>query len=154
MTPTALSSSRWGRLMLNTVTWKWDHFTVLTCTEPMVTYGPMIHTSSNAMIHDYSIRPNHFDIVTYERFAWLIITGSRLQSIITAHNRWLSKTRSISSWTTSVFFSTVTHLLVIWESLTSSAYCLKKIGSKIASSSDECQNSAATCSKKTVLKLL
>jgi hypothetical protein len=48
---------------------------------------------------------------------WLIITGfgfddwiywhwcnnyTRLQSLITAHNRWLPKARSISSWTTSV----------------------------------------------------
>jgi hypothetical protein len=44
-----------------------------------------------------------------------------LQSIITAHNRWLSKTRSIPSWTTSVFSSTVTDLVPIYESVTSSA---------------------------------
>jgi hypothetical protein len=56
---------------------------------------------------------------------WLIITGCwigwldllalyynylQLQSLVTAYNRWLSKTRSIPSWTTSVFSSTATDL--------------------------------------------
>jgi hypothetical protein len=36
---------------------------------------------------------------------------SQLKSLITAHNRWLTKTRSIPSWTKSVFSSTVTDLL-------------------------------------------
>jgi hypothetical protein len=35
-------------------------------------------------------------------------TSLQLQSIITAHNRWLLTTRSIPYWTTSVFSSTVT----------------------------------------------
>jgi hypothetical protein len=35
-------------------------------------------------------------------------TSLQLQSIITAHNQWLSTTRSIPCWTTSVFSSTVT----------------------------------------------
>jgi hypothetical protein len=55
------------------------------------------------------------------RFPWLIMTGfglhdwiywhcyyNQLQSLITAHNQWLSKTRSIPYWTTSVFSSTTT----------------------------------------------
>jgi hypothetical protein len=33
----------------------------------------------------------------------------QLQSVTTAHNQWLSKTRSIPYWTTSVFSSTVTN---------------------------------------------
>jgi hypothetical protein len=48
---------------------------------------------------------------------WRIITGSELdyncsylQSLITAPNQWLCKTRSIPSWTTSVFSSTVADL--------------------------------------------
>jgi hypothetical protein len=44
----------------------------------------------------------------------------QLQSIITAHNRWLPKTRSIPYWTT-VFSSTVTDLILIYKSVTSSA---------------------------------
>jgi hypothetical protein len=44
-----------------------------------------------------------------------------LQSLIKAHNRWLPQTRSIPSWTTSVFSSTVTDLVLIYESVTSSA---------------------------------
>jgi hypothetical protein len=67
---------------------------------------------------------------------WLIITGfglddwmywhfycnySYLQSIITAQNRWLPKTRSTPSWTTSVFSSTVNDLVLIYGSVTSSA---------------------------------
>jgi hypothetical protein len=45
----------------------------------------------------------------------------QLQPIITAHNQWLSKTRSIPYRTTSVFSSTVTDLVPIYESVTSSA---------------------------------
>jgi hypothetical protein len=48
-------------------------------------------------------------------------TPLRLQSITTAHTQWLSKTRSIPHWTTSVFSSTVTDLVLIYESVTSSA---------------------------------
>jgi hypothetical protein len=44
---------------------------------------------------------------------------SELQSIITVHNQWLSKTRRIPYWTTSVFSSTVTDLGPIYESVTS-----------------------------------
>jgi hypothetical protein len=36
-------------------------------------------------------------------------------------NQWLSKTRSIPCWTTNVFSSTVTDLVLIYESVTSSA---------------------------------
>jgi hypothetical protein len=69
-------------------------------------------------------------IVTCKGFAWLITMGSgldllalllQLQSIITAHNQWLCKTRSIPYRTTSVFSSTVTDLVLIYESVTSSA---------------------------------
>jgi hypothetical protein len=38
-----------------------------------------------------------------------IDTSLQLQSILTAHNQWLSKTRSIPYWTTSVFSSAVTN---------------------------------------------
>jgi hypothetical protein len=38
---------------------------------------------------------------------------------MTAHNQWLSNTRSIPYWTTSVFSSAVTDLVLIYESLTS-----------------------------------
>jgi hypothetical protein len=74
-----------------------------------------------------------FDTVTYPGFAWLIITGSgfgwldvlalllQFQSILTSHNQWLSETCSIPYWTTSVFPSTVTDLVLIYESVTSSA---------------------------------
>jgi hypothetical protein len=48
-------------------------------------------------------------------------TSLQLQPIITAHNQWLFKTRSIPYWTTSVFSSTVTDLVLIYESVTSSA---------------------------------
>jgi hypothetical protein len=41
--------------------------------------------------------------------------------IITPHNQWLSMTRSIPYWTTSAFPSTVTDLVLIYESVTSSA---------------------------------
>jgi hypothetical protein len=45
----------------------------------------------------------------------------QLQLIITAHNQWLSETRSIPYWTTSVFSSTVTDLVLIYESVTSAS---------------------------------
>jgi hypothetical protein len=45
----------------------------------------------------------------------------QLQSSITAHNQWLPKTRSIPYWTTSFFSSVVTDLVLIYESVTSSA---------------------------------
>jgi hypothetical protein len=45
----------------------------------------------------------------------------QLKSIITAHNQLLSETRSITYLTTSVFSSTVTDLVLIYESITSSA---------------------------------
>jgi hypothetical protein len=49
-------------------------------------------------------------------------TGTSIQSqpTITAHNPWLPKTRSIPNWTTSVFSSTVTDLVLINKSATSS----------------------------------
>jgi hypothetical protein len=61
-----------------------------------------------------------YNIVTYSGFrdecsgfwtGWLdlLVLLLELQLIITAHNRWLSKTRSIPYWTTSVFSSTVTN---------------------------------------------
>jgi hypothetical protein len=53
---------------------------------------------------------------------WLDLLALLLQSLvikssITAHNQWLPKTRSIPYWTTSVFSSTVTDLVLIYESL-------------------------------------
>jgi hypothetical protein len=58
----------------------------------------------------------------------IIITGSGLDdwiyrhfftiSIMTAHNRPLPKTLSIPYWTTSDFSSTVTDLVLIYESVT------------------------------------
>jgi hypothetical protein len=48
-------------------------------------------------------------------------TSLQLQSIITAQNQWLPKTHSIPYWTTSVFSSTVTDFVLIYESVTSSA---------------------------------
>jgi hypothetical protein len=48
----------------------------------------------------------------------------QLQPIITVHNQWLSETRSIPYWTTSVFSSTVTDLVLIYESVTPSASVL------------------------------
>jgi hypothetical protein len=50
-----------------------------------------------------------------------IDTSVQLQSIITAHSQWLPKTRSIAYWTTNVFSSTVTDLVLIYESVTYSA---------------------------------
>jgi hypothetical protein len=47
-------------------------------------------------------------------------TSSHLHSITTAHNQWLSRTRSIPHWTTSVFSSAVTDLVLIYELVTSS----------------------------------
>jgi hypothetical protein len=48
-------------------------------------------------------------------------TSLLLQSIITAHDQWLSGTRSIPYWTRSVFSYTLTDLVLIYESVTSSA---------------------------------
>jgi hypothetical protein len=42
------------------------------------------------------------------RIGWLDFLALLLQSLITAHNQWLPKTHSISSWTMSIFSSTVT----------------------------------------------
>jgi hypothetical protein len=51
----------------------------------------------------------------------LLPPSLELQSIITAHNQWLSETRCIPFWTKSVFCSPVTDLVLIYESVTSSA---------------------------------
>jgi hypothetical protein len=71
------------------------------------------------------------------RVPWLIITGSgfgwldllalllQLHSVVTAHNQWQSKTRSSPYWTMSVFSSAVTDLVLIYESVTSSATVLR-----------------------------
>jgi hypothetical protein len=61
------------------------------------------------------------NIGTYKGF-WIgcIGTSLQLQSIITAHNQWLSKTRSVPCWTTNVFSSTVIDLVLIYKSVTSS----------------------------------
>jgi hypothetical protein len=42
----------------------------------------------------------------------------QLQPITAAHNQWLPRTRSVPYWTTSVFTSTVTDLVLIYESVT------------------------------------
>jgi hypothetical protein len=54
---------------------------------------------------------------------WLDLLRPSLQSqsIMTAHNQWLSKTRAIPYCTTSVFSSAVTDLVLIYESVTCSA---------------------------------
>jgi hypothetical protein len=51
------------------------------------------------------------------------LTGTflQLQPIITVYNQWLPKTHSIPYWTTSVLSSTVTDLVLIYESVTSLA---------------------------------
>jgi hypothetical protein len=49
---------------------------------------------------------------------WLDLLALQLQLITTAHNQWLPKTRSIPCWTSSVFSSTVTDLVRIYESVT------------------------------------
>jgi hypothetical protein len=56
---------------------------------------------------------------------WIYCTSLQLQPIITAHNQWLSKTRSIPSWTTRGFCSTVTDLVLIYESATSSTFIVR-----------------------------
>jgi hypothetical protein len=45
-------------------------------------------------------------------------TSLLLQSIITVHNQWQPKTCSIPYWTTRVFSSAVTDLVLIYESVT------------------------------------
>jgi hypothetical protein len=51
---------------------------------------------------------------------WLDLLPPSLQ-LQTAHNQWLSKTRSIPYWTTSVCSSAVTDFVLIYESVTCSA---------------------------------
>jgi hypothetical protein len=50
-----------------------------------------------------------------------LLLKSLLITITTAHNWWLPKTRSIPSWTTSIFSSIVRDLVLIYKSVTSSA---------------------------------
>jgi hypothetical protein len=50
-----------------------------------------------------------------------ISTSLQLQSSIRAHSQWMTKTRSIPYWTTSLCSSSVTDLVLIYESVTSSA---------------------------------
>jgi hypothetical protein len=54
-----------------------------------------------------------------------IFLSFTVQPIITAHSQWLPKIRSIPYWTTSVFSSAVTDLVLIYESLTSSTNGLR-----------------------------
>jgi hypothetical protein len=57
------------------------------------------------------------NILSRARVPWLLL---QFRSIIKTHNRWLPKTRSIPYWTTKAFSSTVTGLVLIYESVTSS----------------------------------
>jgi hypothetical protein len=54
-----------------------------------------------------------------------IDTYLQLQSIMTARNQWLTKTRSIPCWTTSVFSSYCDYLVLIYGSVTSSAFVVR-----------------------------
>jgi hypothetical protein len=90
----------------------------------------VLNTNTYYISSLFEARDSSLYPATYEGFSWLIIVGSwldllppslQLQSITTAHNQWLSKTRSVPYWTTSVFASTVNELVPIYESVTSSA---------------------------------
>jgi hypothetical protein len=62
--------------------------------------------------------------VTNNNGFWMGLIGTSI-TITTNYNSsnlWLLKTRSIPYWTTSVFSSAVTHLVLIYESVTYSAY--------------------------------
>jgi hypothetical protein len=77
-------------------------------------------------IPSYTILSHVWDSVTNNNGFWsewldLLVLLLQSQSIITAHNQWLPKTRSIPYWTTNVFTSSVTDLVLIYESVTSSA---------------------------------
>jgi hypothetical protein len=61
-----------------------------------------------------------------------IDTSLQLQPIITAHNLWLPKTRPILYWTTSVFSSAVTDLVLIYELVTSSASDVRRLTSQLS----------------------
>jgi hypothetical protein len=90
----------------------------------------------------YGSKLGHYNYCHVSGVPWLIIAGyglddwiywhfyynyTYLQSIITAHNRWLPKTRSIPYWTTSVFSPTVTDLVLIYQSATSSASVVRRL---------------------------
>jgi hypothetical protein len=80
-----------------------------------------LYTYANSCIILSRVR----DFVTNDKGFWigwldLFELLLQLQSIITAHNRWLPNTRSIPSWTKNVFYSIVTELVIIYESVTSS----------------------------------
>jgi hypothetical protein len=74
---------------------------------------------------DTKISPVRGSVTNINGFSigWLDLLppSLQLQSIITAHTQWLPKTLSIPYWTRSVFFSTVTDLVLIYESFISSA---------------------------------
>jgi hypothetical protein len=59
------------------------------------------------------------------RWLDLLTPFLQLQSIMTAHNLWLSETRSIPHWTASVFFSAVSDSVLIYESVTSSVSAVR-----------------------------
>jgi hypothetical protein len=79
------------------------------------------YTSVYSCEHPYVVfLETDFNIATYRCYKSLIITGFglnlltlllklhfQLQTLITAHNRWLPNARYFSSWTTNVFPSTV-----------------------------------------------
>jgi hypothetical protein len=52
---------------------------------------------------------------------WRYLLRSPIIILTITHNQWLPKTRSIPYWTTSVFSSAATDLVLIYESVTSSA---------------------------------
>jgi hypothetical protein len=79
---------------------------------------------------------------------WLDLLAllSQIQLTIRAHYQWLPKTRFIPYWTTSVFSSTLTDLVLIYESVTSSAsvVCWLTLHSWTLNSltNDECRTTA------------
>jgi hypothetical protein len=74
---------------------------------------------------------------THKYFSWRIMSSElddcfyclflTITIMIPAHNQWLSKNRPIPYWTTSVFSSTATELILIYESITSSASVVRQV---------------------------
>jgi hypothetical protein len=86
------------------------------CEQTLVHSG-VVQNRAQSRIRGSVTNNNGFWIGWLDLLALLL----QLQPIITAHNQWVLRTLSIPYWTTSVFSSTVTDLVLNYESVISSA---------------------------------
>jgi hypothetical protein len=97
---------------------QWSCFHLIPCHITQVVGTVLLNIVTNQGFRDWEDRVLGLMIGFIDTSITIVL---HYNTIIRAHYRWLPKTRPIPSWITSVFSSTVTGLVLIYESVTSSA---------------------------------